>query len=494
MRCLLALGLELPTKEDANPGFPDHAPLPGTKVRYVGDYELLELIGKGGMGVVYKARQLSLGRIVALKLLADRVSTSAEFKHRFRREAQIAAKLQHPNIVPIFEVGEHEGQLYYSMEYVEGRDLATVLQNNPHKCRPKLIFPSDVGIPDVGMPEKLNIERSVELVPGNPLLPGLPTDEAVGYVLAAAEAVAYAHRQNVLHRDLKLSNILIGNDGRVRITDFGLARLFGMNGDKIGNNVPDLAQSAREEERLTQFGQVLGTPGYMPPEQAGMESGEVGPWSDVYALGAVLHHLLTGRLPFSETTPSDILRPVTQSKPPSPQQWNSDVEDELNRICLKCLEKNPSLRYANADELLNELKRYAHRGLAIQLQAANYEILQCGVEDGFFIVYKAKQISMNRLVALRVYKLLRSNFQLKRRLQKRLELVGNLQHSNILPCYEVGEIHGHPFCAMQYVKGLSLRDSISDRPLTPIQAAQYIKSAAEALHYAHQQNVHSFGC
>jgi serine/threonine protein kinase len=218
---------------------PLSAPAAHGMVRYFGDYELLEEIARGGMGVVYRARQVSLNRTVAVKMILSGQLASAAEVQRFRHEAEAAAKLQHPNIVAIYEVGEHEGRQYFSMEYIEGRNLA-------------------------------------ELVDGSPL----PAARAAGYVKATAEAIHYAHQKGVLHRDLKPSNVLVDGHNQPRVTDFGLAKQVAS-----GSN-------------LTVSGQVLGTPNYMPPEQAGGRRREAGPHSDVYGLGAVRFFLLTGRPPF----------------------------------------------------------------------------------------------------------------------------------------------------------------------------------------------------
>lgn len=274
-------------------------PSPGQKVAYVGDYELLEVIARGGMGVVYRARQCSLNRVVALKMLLGGVHAGDDFRRRFRQEAETVAKLQHPNIVPIYEVGEHEGQPYFAMEYVAGETLAHKVQDHP-----------------------------------------LPAEEAARYVRAVAEAVHYAHGQGVLHRDLKPSNILIGADDRPRVTDFGLAR------------------QAESDSNLTMSGQALGTPGYLPPEQASGKRGEVGPPSDVYGLGAVLYHLLTGRPPFVTDSVAETLEQVRHSEPASPRQLNPAVPKDLETICLKCMRKEIGRRYPTAQELADDLGSY----------------------------------------------------------------------------------------------------------------------------------------
>jgi WD40 repeat protein len=274
-------------------------PVPGQAISYIGDYELLEIIARGGMGVVYKARQMNLNRLVALKMLLGGSHASEEYKSRFRQEAKAAAKLNHANIVPIYEVGEHEGQLYFAMEYVAGSDLAGLVRGQP-----------------------------------------LPPERASRYVKTVAEAVQYAHDQGILHRDLKPSNILIGSDDRPRVTDFGLAK------------------QVEVESSLTTTGQPLGSPGYIPPEQISIQHGSVGPQSDVYSMGAVLYHLLTGRPPLLAGTLADTLRQVLEVEPVSPRQLNPAVPPDLATICLKCLDKNPARRYATAKELADELERF----------------------------------------------------------------------------------------------------------------------------------------
>ncbi|MHC4177657.1 MAG: protein kinase domain-containing protein, partial [Planctomycetota bacterium] len=272
---------------------------PGTRIRYFGDYELLEEIARGGMGVVYRARQLSLNRVVALKLVLAGQFASEEEVERFRREAEAAANLQHPNIVAIYEVGQHDDQQYFSMACVEGRSLAEMTRENP-----------------------------------------LPAEQAARYVETVGRAVEYAHQEGTLHRDLKPANILIDRDDQPRITDFGLARRVDADSD------------------LTKSGQILGSPSYMPPEQASGRLGDVGPRSDVYALGAVLYDLVTGRPPFRAETATDTLLNVLHSEPVSPRALNPRVPRDLETVCLKCLEKEPGRRYASAAGLSEELGRF----------------------------------------------------------------------------------------------------------------------------------------
>ena len=267
-------------------------------IRCFGDYELLEEIARGGMGVVYRARQVSLDRIVAVKMIFFGPLASTEQVRRFRTEASAAGCLQHPNIVAIHEVGLHESQHYLVMDYVNGPNLGRLVQERP-----------------------------------------LPVKRAAGYVKAIAEAVHYAHERGILHRDLKPSNVLIDSADRPHVVDFGLAKR--VTGDSS----------------LTLSGQVLGSPGYMPPEQAEGGRIKVGRYSDVYSLGAILYHLLTGRPPFQAETVPETLNLVANTEPLSLRLLNPAVPQDLETISLKCLEKEPDKRYLTAQTLADELGR-----------------------------------------------------------------------------------------------------------------------------------------
>lgn len=267
--------------------------------RTFGDYELLEEIARGGMGIVYKARQKSLDRTVAVKLLLFGRYASDEFVHRFRIEASSAASLQHPNIVAIHEVGVHQDQHYFAMDFVNGPNLAQFVRNEP-------ICPL----------------------------------RAARYAKTIADAIEFAHRRRIIHRDLKPSNVLIDSNDQLHVTDFGLAR------------------NLSEDSDLTLTGQVLGSPNYMPPEQASGQRHQTGPTADVYSIGAIVYHMLTGRPPFEGDTLSETIQRVLHQDPISPRLLNSKVPEDLETLCLKCLEKDPARRYPTAQALADELDRF----------------------------------------------------------------------------------------------------------------------------------------
>jgi WD40 repeat protein/tRNA A-37 threonylcarbamoyl transferase component Bud32 len=282
-----------------------------------GDYELIAEIARGGMGVVYKARQLSLNRTVAVKMILHARFNNPEFVRRFRAEAEAAANLRHPNIVGIYEIGEHDGQHYFSMEYVEGYDLQFFV-NEP-----------------------------------------LPPRCTAQHVKTIAEAIHYAHQHGILHRDLKPSNVLVDLNGEVRITDFGLAkRVPGTEASSIGSRPGSSALGGAGELDVTASGQILGSPGYMSPEQADGRSRDVDVRSDVYAVGAILYSLLTGRPPFIADTIEAALRQILQAEPVSLRLLNPRVPKDLETICLKCLQKEPNRRYASAQDVADELGRF----------------------------------------------------------------------------------------------------------------------------------------
>ncbi len=263
-----------------------------------GKYEVIEEIARGGMGVVYRARDIDLDREVALKIVLSGVGSSADEVRRFRAEAETAAKLRHPNIVPIYEIGESNDRLYLAFEYVSGGTLAERIEHKPISAR-----------------------------------------QAAEMVQSIASAIDYAHSQGVVHRDLKPNNILVDNEGIVKVTDFGLAKRV------------DADQS------ITHAGAVVGTPCYMSPEQA--RGKKVGPAADVYSLGVILYQMLTGRVPFSGVTTAETLEQVQTHQPVPLRQLVPTIPRDLETICLKCLEKSIQHRYPSASELAGDLKRFA---------------------------------------------------------------------------------------------------------------------------------------
>jgi eukaryotic-like serine/threonine-protein kinase len=276
----------------------------------LGEYELLGEIGRGGMGVVYKAREPGLNRLVAIKMvLPGALPTEAELQ-RFSLEAAAAANLQHPHIVAVHRVGQHDNRPFFTMDFIDGPSLAQRTEQGP-----------------------------------------LPSRVAARYLAAVARAIHHAHEHGILHRDLKPANILLDAADQPHVTDFGLAKHF----------TTDIGQ--------TRTGAILGTPGYMAPEQAS-SCKDLGPACDIYGLGAVLYELLTARPPFRGETPLDTLQQVLEVEPAPPRLLNAKVERDLETICLKCLNKQPALRYASALELAEDLERYL-RGDSIQARSLN---------------------------------------------------------------------------------------------------------------------------
>src|SRR5436190_2121338 len=282
--CLLETGLG-PDDPVAGRGDPGR-PMP--MLMDFGDYELLEQIGRGGQGVVFRARQKSLNRTVALKVINLGQWASKAHLKRFRLEAEAAARLEHPGIVPIHEVGERDGSCYFSMKFVEGGQLDEVVRR-----------------------ETMPIRRAVE------------------FIAKVARIVHYAHEHGILHRDIKPGNILLDAKGEPHLTDFGLARLV------------------ESESSVTHTLDVLGTPSYMAPEQAIGNNAAVSSVTDVYGLGAVLYQLLTGQPPFAGGTTYETIKLLLDTEPRQPRVLNPKIDRDLSTICLKCLEKDPKRRYTS---------------------------------------------------------------------------------------------------------------------------------------------------
>jgi serine/threonine protein kinase/predicted Zn-dependent protease len=288
-----------PARKDATQVVPRTGDSSSPEVPRIQGYDILAILGRGGMGVVYKAQQTKLKRLVALKMILAGEQAEPKLLHRFLVEARAEARLQHTNIVQIYEIGEHEGRPYFSLEFVQGESLDKKLAGTPQ-----------------------------------------PPRLAAEWVEVMARAMHYAHQQGVVHRDLKPANVLVATDGTLKITDFGLAKHLD------------------EDVGQTKSGAILGTPSYMSPEQAYGKSRQVGPLSDVYALGAVLYEALTGRPPFKGSTVWDTLEQVVSQEPVAPGQLQRNLPRDIQTICLKCLQKEPRQRFASALALADDLGRF----------------------------------------------------------------------------------------------------------------------------------------
>jgi serine/threonine-protein kinase len=303
LKCLEALDGLVPASLDED--FADAEPPETLNVslpRDFGPYELMAEIGRGGMGVVYKARQKALDRVVAMKMILATHLASPEHIRRFQIEAHAGAHVRHSNITQIYDVGQHHGQHFFTMEYVEGESLAQRIARDP-----------------------------------------LSFESAARMITVVARAVEHLHAHGIVHRDLKPSNILLDSNGQPYVTDFGLAKVFVAGSE------------------ATATGVIAGTPSYMAPEQASGRNAEVGPAADIYSLGAILYELLTGEPPFKQESPLDTLLDIIGREPRYPRQVNPKVPRGLELICLKCLAKSPDQRYASAAALADDLERYVRQ-------------------------------------------------------------------------------------------------------------------------------------
>lgn len=275
---------------------------PVLKLPYsLGDYVLQSEIGRGGMGVVYHAIRNSDGQPVAIKMLLKGDFASTAELQRFESEARSAGRLQHPHIIPIYDVGEHEGRPYFCMKLIEGQPLSSRLANGP-----------------------------------------LPARRAARLLTQVSDAISYAHSEGVLHRDLKPSNIMLDDDGVAYVADFGLAK----------------QEQETKQNSLTRTGAVVGTPSYMSPEQAAGNRGSIGVASDVYSLGAILYHALAGRPPFLGSSPVDTVMMVLEQNPIAPRVFNRRADRSLEMIAMRCLQKPQDLRYSDAASLATDLRRF----------------------------------------------------------------------------------------------------------------------------------------
>lgn len=295
--------------DSVRPPVTGRLPESGTLIK---DYEVLGEIARGAMGIVYRAKQHSLNRLVAIKLMLAGTEDVEEHRKRFEIEAQAAAALDHPGIVPVYEVGSWNNFPFFVMGLVQGRSLADELRDHP-----------------------------------------LPNRRAAEVSQQVAAAIAHAHDQGIIHRDLKPANILIDETGAARVTDFGVSKFIGASSN------------------LTLCGELIGTPNFMPPEQAGTTNVSIGPASDVYSIGAVLFASLTGRPPFQAASPLEVISQLITKEPVAPSALNATVPVELDVITLKCLRKDPQERYTSATALANDLRRYL-RGEPIEAKPISF--------------------------------------------------------------------------------------------------------------------------
>lgn len=305
-----------------------------------GDYELISEIARGGMGVVYKARHTKLNRTVALKMILGGRFSSADDIQRFQMEAAAAARLDHSGIVSVYDIGEHEGQAYFAMKYVEGGSLAD----------------------------------HMESLRGNPA-------EAARLFVAVARSVHHGHVRGILHRDLKPANILIADDGAPLVTDYGLAKSTG------------------DESNITKTGAVVGTPSYMSPEQAAGSS-NLTTATDVYAIGAMLYELLTGRPPHKDETPVKTVMSVINDSPQPPSHWNRSVDRDLELICLKCIERDPDERYPSSDAIADDLDAWIE-GRAISVQPpSGFAVMRRWLKENRRVAFSALAMVIGLLFSL----------------------------------------------------------------------------------------------
>jgi len=410
-------------------------------------YEVVAELGRGGMGVVYKARQESSGRFVAIKVIRDGALASPQERARFRIEAAAAARVQHPNVVPIYEVGEHAGRPYFAMELVGGGSLEQYVAGRPQ-----------------------------------------PPQPAAKLVRTLAQAVQCAHDGKVIHRDLKPANILLKSESEQlepKITDFGLAKRLDS-----------------DSTAWTKDGAVLGTPGYMAPEQAAGRVRDIGPAADLYALGAILYELLTGHPPFHGDSWNETLRQVINDDPEPPTRLRPDVPRDLESVCLKCLEKDPARRYPSASELADDLGRFLDGlpVLALPLSAVQ-RLARRAERDGYQVVaelgrgphgtvYHALSGPLKQPVVLKVFRSEAcTREEWESQLRRAADLRSALAHPQIVPVLDAGWWDAAPYLALEFVPHGSLAARLNGRRFPLDQAIRLIEQLIEIVRYLHRQGV-----
>lgn len=435
---------ELLDNREHNPGsaatIPPGQPLqeaPSLPRLSVPGYEILEEVGRGGMGIVYKARQASLKRLVALKMIRDSTFAGPDQRARFYREAEAVARLQHANVIHIHQIGEHQGLPFFAMEFAEGGNLADKLGGKP-----------------------------------------LPAAQAAELVKTLALAVDHAHRRNVIHRDLKPANVLLSGDGRPLLADFGLAKLL----DK--------------DAGLSRSGAVLGTASYLAPEQAEGKTREVGPAADVYALGAILYELLAGRPPFKADTWQATIYCVIHDEPVRPSQLQPDVPLDLENICLRCLDKNPAQRYDRAAVLAEDLSRFLSGEpvgpfpVCSPLALPGYEMLEPLTQgDERVRLFKVREAASGRLACLKVLRDLIKPDDLARFQRTVLPVLDRLQLPNLVRIHACGVCGGWVYLVQEFLPGGSLRRRIGDDPQPVRESAVLVESLARTMQIVHDHGL-----
>jgi serine/threonine protein kinase len=417
--------------------------MPTSEFPIIPGYAILRQLERGGMGVVYLARQDTLNRFVALKMIRATSPAEPEESARFAVEAEAVARLDHPNIVRIHDFGEHNGVPFFSMEFVGGGNLGARLSSGS-------MAPHEIAI----------------------------------LMEALAKAMHHAHQQQIIHRDLKPTNVLLTLEGVPKIADFGLAKCLD------------------RDTQLTVSRTVMGTASYMAPEQARGDTRAIGPAADIHGLGAILYEMIAGRAPFLAETRELTILQVLFNDPAPPSHFRGGVSMELEAICLKCLEKVPENRYANALDLAEDFRRYRlGEPLSIQpiselertarwARGAGYEILDLVGCTVLGMTFKAKQIRLNRLTFLKTISPRAQNQPANMaRFQVEAEAAAKLKHDCILQIYDSGEHAGQPFLSLEYVDGGTLADHCRGEPIIANDACQLIEKLAQACHCAHQQKI-----
>jgi serine/threonine protein kinase len=449
-------------------------------------YEIIEELGRGGMGVVYKARQLANERMVALKLIRDGALAGPQERARFQTEREAIARVRHPNVVQIYETGEHRGRPYLAMEFVEGGSLAKYLAGQPQ-----------------------------------------PATQAAQLVRTLALAVHHAHTQQIVHRDLKPANILIKAEGGGQRAESQDARLE-VNGHADSQTlalrhpltalrplITDFGLAKRldkESTAWTQDGAVLGTASYMSPEQAAGRIRDIGPAVDVYALGAILYELLTGRPPFHAATINQTIEQVLTDEPVPPTRLQGSVPDDLETVCLKCLEKEPGRRYPSAGDLAGDLERFLDgtRITAVPLSSRE-RLIRLAARDGYQVVdeigrgpqstvYRALYGALKQPVALKVYSAgICSQEDWQSRVRCSAQLTGDaltrdspapaLAHPHIVPVHQAGWWDGAPYIAVEYVPHGCLATRLASVSFPIRDVLRLVDELTEIISYLHRQGI-----